>query len=117
MRNVKHNVKTIVRNTAAIPTEVGATALEVAADTTSLVTGVVRNAVPATKRVGNILGKFVYGMFNTDMKPEVAERKYDETSLADLVKSMEAASVRAGQDLVKAWENEEETKASPDKQG
>jgi predicted AlkP superfamily phosphohydrolase/phosphomutase len=43
-------------------------------NTTSLVTGVVRNTVPATKRVGNILGKFVYGMLNTDLESEVAER-------------------------------------------
>lgn len=116
MSNVKHNVKTIVRNTAEIPTDVAATALEVAANTTTLATDIVRNAVPASKRIGNIFGKFVYGMVNSDMDAETAERKYDVTSLTDMIKSIETSSLKAGQDFIKSWEDDEETKSTKNKQ-
>ena len=115
MSTVKRNVKTIVKNTAEIPTDVAATALEVAANATTLATGVVRNAVPATKQLGNIFGKFIYGMVNFDLDAEAAEKKYDETSLADMIKSIEVSSVKAGQDFIKVWDDDEDTKPKADK--
>ena len=115
MSTIKQNVKTITRNTVSIPVEAAATTLEVASDVSDLALGTVRGAIPTTKRLGSIVGMFVAGMFNSELDEQEAKKLYNETSLETVFAKIEEASLKAGQDLVKAWDDESITKS--DKQG
>jgi len=107
--------KTIVRNTVALPLTAAATTLEVASDVSNLALSTVRGAIPTTKRLGSIVGMFVTGMFNSELDEQEAKKLYKETTLETVFTKIEEASLKAGQDLVKAWDDESITKA--DKQG
>ena len=113
--SIAKDSKTIVRNTVALPLTAAATTLEVASDVSNLALGTVRGAIPTTKRLGSIVGMFVAGMFNSEMEEQEAKKLYKETSLETIFAKIEEASLKAGQDLVKAWDDESITKS--DKQG
>jgi hypothetical protein len=115
MSTIKQNVKTITRNSVSIPVEAAATTLEVASDVSDLALGTVRGAIPTTKRLGSIVGMFVTGMFNSELDEQEAKKLYKETTLETVFTKIEEASLKAGQDLVKAWDDESITKS--DKQG
>jgi len=114
-QSVKQNLKSLTRNSVSIPVEAAATTLEVASDVSDLALGTVRGAIPTTKRLGSIVGMFVTGMFNSEMEEQDAKRLYKETTLETVFTKIEEASLKAGQDLVKAWDDESITKS--DKQG
>ena len=113
--SIAKDTKTIVRNTVALPLTAAATTLEVASDVSNLALGTVRGAIPTTKRLGSIVGMFVAGMFNAELDEQEAKKLYNETSLETVFAKIEEASLKAGQDLVKAWDDESITKS--DKQG
>jgi hypothetical protein len=113
--SIKQDSKTIVRNTVALPLTAAATTLEVASDVSNLALGTVRGAIPTTKRLGSIVGMFVTGMFNSELDEQEAKKLYKETTLETVFTKIEEASLKAGQDLVKAWDDESITKS--DKQG
>ena len=114
-KSIMTNVKTVTRNSVSIPVEAAATTLEVASDVSNLALGTVRGAIPTTKRLGSIVGMFVAGMFNSEMEEQEAKKLYKETTLETVFTKIEEASLKAGQDLVKAWDDESITKS--DKQG
>lgn len=114
-KSIKTNVKTITRNSVSIPVEAAATTLEVASDVSDLALNTVRGAIPTTKRLGNIVGMFVTGMFNSDIDEQEAKRIYKETTLETVLARIEEASLRAGQELVKGWDDEPNPES--DKQG
>ena len=116
MSTIKQNVKTITRNSVSIPVEAAATTLEVASDVSDLALSTVRSAVPTTKRLGSIVGLFVTGMFNSEMEEQEAKKLYKETTLETVFTKIEEASLKAGQDLVKAWDEDEETITTAEKQ-
>ena len=109
--SIAKDSKTIVRNTVALPLTAAATTLEVASDVSNLALGTVRGAIPTTKRLGSIVGMFVAGMFNSEMEEQEAKKLYKETSLETIFAKIEEASLKAGQDLVKAWDDESITKS------
>ena len=113
--SIAKDSKTIVRNTVALPLTAAATTLEVASDVSNLALGTVRGAIPTTKRLGSIVGMFVTGMFNSDLDEQEAKKIYNETTLETVFAKIEEASLKAGQDLVNAWDDESITKS--DKQG
>jgi len=113
--SIAKDSKTIVRNTVALPLTAAATTLAVASDVSDLALGAVRGAIPTTKRLGSIVGMFVTGMFNSEMEEQEAKKLYKETTLETVFTKIEEASLKAGQDLVKAWDDESITKS--DKQG
>ena len=113
--SIAKDSKTIVRNTVALPLTAAATTLEVASDVSNLALGTVRGAIPTTKRLGSIVGMFVTGMFNSEMDEQEVRKLYKETTLETVFAKIEAASLRTGQNLVKAWDDESITKS--DKQG
>lgn len=107
-KSIKSNVKTVTRNSVSIPVEAAATTLEVASDVSNLALGTIRGAVPTTKRLGNIVGMFVTGMFNSEMEEQEAKRLYEVTTLETVFTKIEEASLKAGQDLVKVWDEDED---------
>jgi len=113
--SIKTNVKAITRNSVAIPVEAAATTLELASDVSGLALSTVRGALPTTKRLGNIVGLFVTGMLNSEMDEEEAKRIYDEITLDDIFAKIENASLRAGQDLMKGWDETEGSTDKPEK--
>ncbi len=115
-KSFKSNVKTITRNSVSIPVQAAATTLEVASDVSDLALGTVRGAIPTTKRLGSIVGMFVTGMFNSEMEEQEAKKLYKETTLETVFTKIEEASLKAGQDLVKAWDENEETITTAEKQ-
>ena len=115
--SIAKDSKTIVRNSVALPLTAAATTLEVASDVSDLALSTVRGAIPTTKRLGSIVGMFVTGMFNADMEEQEVRKLYQETTLETVFAKIEEASLKAGQDLVKAWDEDEDTKATTDKQG
>jgi hypothetical protein len=114
-QSVKHNLKSLTRNSVSIPVEAASTTLEVASDVSDLALSTVRGAVPTTKRLGSIVGMFVTGMFNSDLDEQEAKKIYNETTLETVFTQIEEASLKGGQDLVKGWDDESITKS--DKQG
>jgi hypothetical protein len=113
--SIAKDSKTIVRNSVALPLTAAATTLEVASDVSDLALSTVRGAIPTTKRLGSIVGMFVTGMFNSELDEQEAKKLYKETTLETVFTKIEEASLKAGQDLVKAWDDESITKS--DKQG
>lgn len=105
--SIKSNVKTVTRNSVSIPMEAAATTLEVASDVSDLALSTVRGAIPTTKRLGNIVGMFVTGVFNSEMEEKEAKKLYKETTPETVFIKIEEASLKAGQDLVKAWNENE----------
>ena len=114
-KSIKSNVKTITSNSVSIPIEAAATTLGLASDISDIALSTVRGAIPTTKRLGSIVGMFVTGIFNSEMDENEVKKLYDETTLESVFTKIEKASLKAGQDLVKAWD--EETTSNPDKQG
>jgi hypothetical protein len=115
-KSIRTNVKTITRNSVSIPTEAAATALELAGDVSDLALSTVRGAIPTTKRFGSILGMFVTGMFNSELDEQEAKKLYKETTLETVFTKIEEASLKAGQNLVKVWDEDDEPKNTADKQ-
>jgi hypothetical protein len=116
-KSIKSNVKTVSRNSVSIPMEAAATTLELASDISDLALNTVRGAVPTTKRLGNIFGMFVTGMFNSELDEQEAKKLYDETTLGSVFTKIEKASLKAGQDLVSGWDEVDDTNTTSDKQG
>ncbi len=105
MSTIKHNVKTITRNSIAVPVETVATTVQVASDLSDMVHTTIREAIPTTKRIGNIAGMFLAGMCNADVDEQEAGKRYKETTFESVMTSLERASLKAGQDLMKAFDD------------
>jgi hypothetical protein len=115
-KSIKTNVKTVSRNSLSIPVEAAATTLELASDISDLALNTVRGAIPTTKRLGNIFGMFVTGMFNSELDEQQAKKLYKETTLETVFTKIEEASLKAGQNLVKVLDEDDEPKNTADKQ-
>ena len=113
-KSIKSNVKTVSRDSLSIPVEAAATTLELASDISDLALNTVRGAVPTTKRLGNIFGMFFTGMLNSDLDEQEAKKLYDETTLGSVFTKIEKASLKAGQDLLKGWNEVEDSKTKPE---
>ncbi len=114
--SIKTNVKTITRNSVSIPAEAAATTLELASDVSDIALNTVRGVIPTTKRLGNIFGMFVTGMFNSELDEQQAKKLYKETTLETVFTKIEEASLKAGQNLVKVLDEDDELKNTDDKQ-
>jgi nucleotide-binding universal stress UspA family protein len=109
MSTIKSNIKTIGRNSVHVPLEVAATTLEVAADATDLSMRAVKGLVPTARQLGTMVGMFTTGLFTSDMTEEAAVKLYNETSIADVMAKIEAASLKAGQDCAKLFDEDDDT--------
>lgn len=114
--SIKSNVKTITRNSVSIPIEAAATTIGVASDVSNLALTTVRGAIPTTKRLGNIVGMFVTGLFNPELDEQEAQKLYQDTTLETVFAKIEKASLKAGQEMVNMWNEAEDTKTTSDKQ-
>jgi len=94
----------------SIPVEAAATTLGVASDVSEFALNTVREAIPTTKRLGNIVGMFVTGMFNSELDDQEAKKLYEETTLETVFAKIEEASLKAGQDLMSGWDESDEPK-------
>jgi uncharacterized cupredoxin-like copper-binding protein len=108
MSSTKSNIKTIARSTVSIPAELGATAVQLTADATSLLSGVIRGAVPAAVAGGHMVGKFMAGMAMSDAKPEDVAAIYNNTTLADVMSMIDAGAVKAGQAVANSLNDDED---------
>jgi len=106
--SIKQDSKTIVRNTVAIPTKLLAAALSGTAELSNLGVDAISLSVDAIKGapafaagIGNIFGKFITGMANSDLTPEEAAAVYESATIAGFIKNLEAGAITSGQDFVK----------------
>lgn len=113
-QSIKQNLKSLTRNSVSIPVEAAATTLELASDISDLALNTVRGAVPTTKRLGSIFGMFVTGMLNSDLDEQEAKKLYDETTLSTVFTKIEKSSLKAGQDLLKGWDEVDESITKPE---
>lgn len=110
MKNsIKSNIKSVARNSVAIPVETAAVTLEVVSDAGELALDAIRGALPTAKQLGTMVGMFTTGLFTSDMTEEAAIKLYKETSLADVMAKIEAASLKAGQDTAKLFDDDDDT--------
>ena len=114
--SIKTNVKTITRNSVSIPAEAAATTLELASDVSDIALNTVRGVILTTKRLGNLFAMFVTGMFNSELDEQQAKKLYKETTLETVFTKIEEASLKAGQNLVKVLDEDDELKNTADKQ-
>jgi hypothetical protein len=112
--SIKTKVKTITCNSVSIPMEAAATTLEVASDVSDLALSTVRGAIPTTKRLGNIVGMFAIGLFNSDLDEQEAKKLYQQTTLETVFSRIEQASLKAGQEMVNMWNEVEDSKTKPE---
>ena len=115
--SIKKSTKTIVKTSVALPLEVGATALEVAAEASQLVLNAVRGLMPAAKAIGRSTVMLGYGLVYSDESKEQVQKRVGRASLLSMLESLEAGAIKTGQSLAKGWDDDEETITKSDKQG
>ncbi len=113
--SIKQDSKTIVRNSVAIPLTATATGLEVAAKVSDTGLSILRGSPKFLGDIADIFGTFVSGAINHDTTPEQAERIYRELTLEQMMQSLKSGAAEAGQDLVKAWDEKEDSITTTEK--
>jgi hypothetical protein len=89
-----------------LPLELTAASVELLADVATLGSAFITEVVPTTKDVGRATGTFVLGVFNSALSEEELKAKASTLTFASIRASMVAGAGKAGQGLVKAWDDE-----------
>ena len=105
-KSISTNLKTIVKQSTNLPLELTAASVELLADVATLGSGFITGVVPTAKDVGKATGTFLLGVFNSELTDEELNTKASTLSFASIRASMVAGAGRAGQELVKAWDDE-----------
>ena len=108
------NLKTIAKQSVNLPLELTGASVELLADATSLGSAFITEVVPTAKDVGRATGTFLLGVFNSELTEEELNAKASSLSFASIREAMVAGAGKAGQDLMKAWDDE--PTSSSDKQ-
>ena len=113
-KSISTNLKTIVKQSTNLPLELTAASVELLADVGTLGGAFITEVVPTTKDVGRATGIFVLGVFNSELTDDELKAKASTLTWASIRASMVAGAGKAGQGLVKAWDDE--TTSDSDKQ-
>ena len=105
--SIKNSAKTIAKTSVALPLEVGATALEVAAEASQFVLNTVRGLMPATKAIGRSTIMLGYGMVYSEESEEQIMKQVGRASILSILEGIEAGAIKTGQSLVKDWDKDE----------
>ncbi len=100
--SIGSNIKTIIRQSIAIPLELTSVVVEVAADATNVLSSTIRGTVPTTKQLGAITGHFVVGAANSDLTEEQLNVLTKDMSFGKIMDDIAAGSGSAGQSSTKA---------------
>jgi hypothetical protein len=116
-KSISTNLKTITKQSVNLPLVLTSASVELLADATTLGSSFIKEVVPTAKDVGKATGTFVLGVFNSELTEEELNTKASTLSFASIRKAMVSGAGKAGQNLVKAWnEDEVETTSKADKQ-
>mgnify|MGYP001268208809 CR=1 FL=1 len=108
-KSISTNLKTIVKQSTNLPLELTAASVELLADVATLGSGFITGVVPTAKDVGKATGTFVLGVFNSELTDEQLKAKASTLTFASIRASLVAGAGKAGQGLVKAWDDESTT--------
>ena len=115
-KSISTNLKTITKQGVNLPLELTAASVELLADVATLSSTFITEVVPTAKDVGRATGIFVLGVFNSELTDDQLQAKASTLSFASIRASVVAGAGKAGQGLVKAWD-EDETTSDSDKDG
>jgi hypothetical protein len=114
-KSISTNLKTIVKQSTKLPLELTAASVELLADVGTLGSAFITEVVPTTKGVGRATGIFVLGVFNSELTDDELKAKASTLTWASIRASVVAGAGKAGQGLVKAWDDE--APSNSDKEG
>ena len=114
-KSITTNLKTIVKQSTNLPLELTAASVELLADVATLGSTCIKEVIPTAKDVGKVTGTFVLGVFNSELSEEELKAKASTLTWASIRASVVAGAGKAGQGLVKAW-NEDEATSNSDKE-
>ena len=109
-KSIGTNLKTITKQSVNLPLELTAASVELLAEVATLGSAFITTA----KDVGKATGTFVLGVFNSELTDEQLKAKASTLTFASIRASIVAVAGKAGQGLVKAWDDE--TTSNSDKQ-
>ena len=89
-----------------LPLELTAASVELLADASTLGSAFITEVVPTAKDAGKAKGTFVLGLFNSELIDEQLKAKASTLTWASIRVSIVAGAGKAGQGLVKAWDDE-----------
>jgi len=114
-KSTSTNLKTIVKQSTNLPLQLTAASVELLADVATLGSGFITGVVPTAKDVGKATGTFVLGVFNSELTDEQLKAKASALTFSSIRASIVAGAGKAGQGLVKAWDDDETTSNSDKK--
>ena len=114
-KSTSTNLKTIVKQSTNLPLQLTAASVELLADVATLGSGFITEVVPTAKDVGKATGTFVLGVFNSELTDEQLKAKASALTFSSIRASIVAGAGKAGQGLVKAWDDDETTSNSDKK--
>jgi hypothetical protein len=113
-KSIGNNLKTITKQSVNLPLELTAASVELLADEATLGSSCIKEVIPTAKDLGKATGTFVLGVFNSELTDEQLKAKASTLTWASIRASIVAGAGKAGQGLVKAWDDE--TTSDSDKQ-
>jgi hypothetical protein len=114
-KSISTNLKTITKQSVNLPLELTAASVELLADVATLGSSCIKEVIPTAKDVGKATGTFVLGVFNSELSEDELKAKASTLTWASIRASVVAGAGKAGQGLVKAWDDE--TTSNSDKDG
>jgi hypothetical protein len=105
-KSISTNLKTIVKQSVNLPLELTEASVGLLADVATLGSTFITEVVPTAKDVGKATGTFVLGVFNSELSEDELKAKASTLTWASIRASVVAGAGKAGQGLVKAWDDE-----------
>ena len=90
--------------------------IELLAEVATLGSAFITEVVPTAKDVGKATGTFVLGVFNSELSEDELKAKASTLTWASIRASVVAGAGKAGQGLVKAWDDETTSDSDKDDQ-
>ena len=108
-KSISTNLKTIVKQSVNLPLELTEASVGLLADVATLGSTCIKEVIPTAKDVGKATGTFVLGVFNSDLTEDQLSAKASTLTFASIRATVVAGAGKAGQGLVKAWDDDETT--------
>ena len=105
-KSITTNLKTIVKQSTNLPLQLTAASVELIADEATLGSSCIKEVIPTAKDVRRATGIFVLGVLNSELTDDQLKAKAATLSFASIRASIVAGAGKAGQGLVKAWDDE-----------
>ena len=105
-KSIGTNVRTIIKQSVNLPLEITGASVELLADVATLGSTCIKEVMPTATDVCKATGTFVLGVFNSELTDEELHAKASTLTFASIRASVVSGAGRAGQGLVKAWDDE-----------